>query len=394
MSSWAGAQIDGMAILETQNYYSEWYFHKTDRLINEVDALQYYDEMIFPSESKVKSYIYKTNASTLRRRLELDGHNRISLEQEFKEQLKQLIKDLNSMQELAPERVTPYIEAVKSSCIDDWLKCLLVIKNKKTISEAQSKVDHNQTLMGFMHSLDTYFSDSPTPGDFHFPCLTEEGYAVALLEISSDNAECLLDVTGLVIGGWTEDFNDIIEYRQESTTFFQVFSTSINDIRDLMLLAPENSMLARLLYASVITAMETYLSDTFKKQVLNREPLKRRFIKNHDHFKNKKICISDIFEKLTTLNDEIVIEIDKMSFHNLERTSGIYKSVLSTEFPAALISELTAAISIRHDIIHRNGKNTDSKPTVIKTQDIDRLIATVTATTHHIDKQIKDGLLD
>lgn len=394
MSSYADIKIDGMTIIETQNYYHDWYFRKSERVIEEIEAKQYFDELIYAPNKKVKSYKYKTNASTIRRRLELDGHDRASLELEFKTQLKQLTKDLDDMLLLSPDRVSNYIETVRNSKLEDWLSCLSAIKNKRKKIPIDTDSNHNKTLMDFMLGVDLYFSERPGAGDFHFPCLSEEGYAVAILEISPDSADCILDVTALVLGGWTEDFGDIIEFQQENTTFYEVYSTSIDDIKKLIELSPENIVLARLLYAAVITAMETYLSDTFKKQILNREAIRRRFIKNNDHFKNKKITLSDIYENIESINEEIIKKINEMSFHNIQKIPSLYKSVLNTEFPEHLISELISAIDIRHDIVHRNGKSVNSKKINITMRNVENLIKLIDLTIQHIDKQIKDGLLD
>ncbi|EEZ3329219.1 hypothetical protein D1O90_005417, partial [Escherichia coli] len=193
--------------------------------------------------------------------------------------------------------------------------------------------------------------------DTGFPCKTVESMVVACLEVMAPNVECVLDITDLIDGGWTDSFEDLIEYHKDFTTFYEVFATSLNDTRSLLSLAEENKTLARLLYANVITAMETYLSDTFKKQVINREAIKRRFVQSNDAFK-EKITIQDIFRRMETLSEEIVQVIDQMSFHNIQKTSALFKSVLDTEFPTGKMKDLSLAVGIRHDVIHRNGKTT------------------------------------
>lgn len=395
MSSWADITIDGMLVLETQNYYHEWYFKKTERTIEQVSASKYYDELVAPADLKVKRHIYKTSAESLRRRLDLAGYNRDSLEQEFKEQKKQLLFDLDAMLDLDPSRVIRYIEPVRNSTLDIWLSCLFEIKSSLADGIIKKwKQPSDPTLKEFMLGTDIFFSCHPTPGSYSFPCMSEEGYAVALLELTEDSAECILDVTDLVSGGWTQAFDDLIEFNQDHTKFYEVFSTSVDDIRAMVSLAPENSTLARLLYAAVITAMETYLSDTLKKQVLNREGIKRKFIRNHDTLKDKKISMSLIFERMAGLNEEIISEIDRISFHNLDKIPGLYKSVLSTKFPETGLAELSLAVNNRHDIVHRNGKNTSNKPLNISMSDVEDLINLVDNCILHIDKQIQDGLLD
>ncbi|KTB94081.1 hypothetical protein AO073_11050 [Pseudomonas syringae ICMP 11293] len=172
-----------------------------------------------------------------------------------------------------------------------------------------------------------------------------------------------------------------------------MFATSILDTQSLLALSPGNATLAPLLYANVITAMETYLSDTMKKQLLTREAIRHRFVQTNDTFRDK-ISVQDIFRKLEGLNEEIVRAIDTMSFHNMDKTAGLYKAVLDTKFPGAYMADLVSAVGKRHDIVHRNGKTAQGKTINVTMKDVVQLIELVDSTIKHIDKQIKDGLLD
>lgn len=141
-----------------------------------------------------------------------------------------------------------------------------------------------------------YFSDRPGGGGFHFPCTSPEMYAVALLQIVPEDSHFVLDVTEMIATGWSDEFDDFIEYHQDNTTFYEVFRSSLTEALELAALAPDNGSLARMLYANVIAVMETYLSDTLRKQVLKRDAVLRRFVKSHNAFKNpKKEPVSEIF---------------------------------------------------------------------------------------------------
>lgn len=400
MSSWSGVILDGMPVFETQNYYHPWYFHPSERAIEGTppDKLDH-EAQIISNESNFK-YLFKMQTAVLRRRLDLAGHNYASLEQEFKVQHKQLVEDLDTMLQLGSDDAERYYEEVKKSTLKKWVKCLQFIKNNKDdeLETIEKKIEiadvELQCLLRFMMSINVYFSAYPTSGDFHFPCTSVEGYAVALLEITPDDTECILDITELVRAGWTDDFSDLIELEKEHTLFYENFSESLIDIHGLMAAAPENRTLAKLLYAAVITAMETYLSDTFKKQVLNRPAIKKRFVKSHDFFKRDKFSLSEIYERSASLNELIVSEIDTISFHNLNRVLALYKAVLATNFPTELLADLKHAIDNRHDIVHRNGKDTTDNSLVVEMTNVSDLINLVDEVVKFIDEQIKDGLLD
>ena len=394
MSSWASIEIGGMSVIETQNYYTQWYFRKSERshtyLGEDVDAAD------STEDQSREIFAFKASVGTIKKRLELAGFTKRSLQLEFNEQRAQLLHDLEMMLELTNEPFwSASLEAVREACLDDWIEKLeLIWEESRRPNDCEwSPEPTGDQLFDFMITNLEYFTDRPSSGGFRFPCISAEAYALALMEFMPEDTECVLDITALVEGGWTNDFDDLLEYQCDNTIFYEVFVESMTEIHELKIVAPNNLALTRLLYASVITAMETYLSDTFKKQILNKDAIRRRFIKHHDAFK-AKISLSEIYEKMETLKEEIVAEIDKISFHNLDRVIALYKHVLATDFPAEFLPDLRQALGYRHDIVHRNGKSTTGTPLVLTIADVNKLIEIVDSTIYSIDKGVKDTLLD
>ncbi len=60
-------------------------------------------------------------------------------------------------------------------------------------------------------------------------------------------------------------------------------------------------------------------------------------------------------------------------YHNLSKVQNLYKTVLEIKFPNNL-SPIYKAISIRHDIVHRNGKSKDGQALTIKKSDVVTLL--------------------
>lgn len=403
MGSMAYLTIGGYPIQSSKNYYYRWYFRKKDRVIRPRPKAGRNTLIWAAAEQNEQQdvetdYLYITTSAVLRRRLELDGFNREVLEREFKERIAERIA---AIEELAAydsdwaNNLRIRLPIMKSSTLDDWLRVLKIAVDDGVTHWRYEDVKQNYTdlLLHVLFAQDE-FLDEPPIHDTGFPCKSLESMAIAMLEILPPETECTLDVTDLVDEGWTDSFEDLVEFSSDFTTFYEVFSTAIGDTRSLLELAPNNPTLARLLYANAITAMETYLSDTLKKQVLTKEHIRRRFVQSNDAFKDKKFTIQEIFSKLDGLNDEIANAIDKISFHNLDKTPGIFTSVLDTRFPHERMSELKKAVENRHDIVHRNGKTTQGKSIEVTMDNVKEVIELVDSTVRYIDKQIKDGLLD
>ena len=236
--------------------------------------------------------------------------------------------------------------------------------------------------------------------DLFFPCTTLESFAVAVLEVVPNDAKCLLDITSLVQGGWSEAFKDLIEYEQESTNFYKVLQNALADIESLATTHPHSPILARLLYANAITAMEVYLGDTVKRNVMNRPALLRRFVEGDPSLKNEKLPVAEVFRTHDGIKERVSKILDDTVFHNLAKTMKIYESVFAVRVPVSSDqSSLCRAVERRHDIIHRNGRDfsdrvISDRVIEVTASDLDQVVGLVIRTMGAVDKQIKDGLVD
>lgn len=401
MGSYAGLNIKNHELLSWKNTYDEWYFSKQDR-VREITE-----------EDDSKSFIgYRVDVRTLRRRLQLAGHDLRSAERDFNdtrmlwiEEMKESLQWHRENQEKKPEQfhvdmieeITSELEVIQVHEFNDWLLALPLVLSKAKDNLEQGIYDQkvhieNEPLLSFMlSSLSGVYDDNQGFAGATFPCRYVETYAVVLLEISNDDDACELDITDLINGGWVDDFNDIAQVQAGDTQFHEHFKLSLDELSTLNA-SSENKVLQRMVFASVITAMEAYLSDTMKRHVLNRSAIKRRFVESHQSFKDK-IARKDVFKFLDTLDKTLNDEIDKISFHNVDTIKDLYNDVLLCNFPEDKLSDLRPSVLKRHDIVHRNGKKTDGSVVAVSQDDVNSLIELVYGIIKHIDMQIIDGLL-
>ena len=144
----------------------------------------------------------------------------------------------------------------------------------------------------------------------------------------------------------------------------------------------------RLLYANVIIAVETYLSDVFIGTVKNNPDLMRRFIETTPEFKEDKISLSDAYTAKEQADKKADDYLFKVAWHNVARVKQMYKDTLSIDFPED-ISAISRAIQNRHDIVHRNGKTKTGKELRIEKPNILALIDYIDAFAKDIDIQLE-----
>lgn len=397
MGSFADININNQELLSWKNTYDEWFFTKQDR-VREVH-----------DDEDLQDFIgYKIDAKTLKRRLQLAGHDLRSAEQDFNEVKSSWILEMKETLELSKnnsdsiyvddvDQILADLKIVESHSFQDWLQTLPKTFDKSSADfdtdDFNPKVDiDGEPLLSFMLSaFHSVYDEHQGFAGTTFPCKYVETYAVVLLEHCDDESECVLDITDIVNGGWVTDFDDIAEVQAGETKFHQNFCTSLDELAVLNE-TTENATLQRMVFASVITVMEAYLSDTMKSHVLNRSAVKRRFVESHQVFK-EKLAKKDVFAFLDTLDKTLNMEIDKISFHNIDTVKDLYQKVLACDFPEDKLDQLRPSVFVRHDIVHRNGKKSDGFSVDVFQQDVIDLIELVRSLIKDIDQQILDGLL-
>jgi hypothetical protein len=393
MSSSACITVDEYPIETFQNDFHPWFFKKSERQIvtrkrSERNPLVWVAPDPDEGDELEQCYLYVVRAATLKRRLELAGHTRLTLEEEFDAGINIWLEAIGGDH--------PHTGALKAAKLEVWLERLKQIMRRGLTSHRWERTDYGDDILDIMLNYDPrYEVDGVWPSStVHFPCATFDVLGLAFLQIVPDDAECILDVTELVGGGWTDAFDDLIEYSKPFTTFFETFATAISEIRALMALSPDNQSLVRLLYANTITSMETYLGDTLKKNVLAREPLLRRFVESHKHFTQSKITMADLFREHSRIRTTVKDLLAETIFHDIGKTRSLYGSVFAATFPEHTLEPLHRAVAIRHHIVHRNGRDHAGQPVTLTQADLEKLIEVVTITIQSVDRQVKDGLID
>lgn len=174
------------------------------------------------------------------------------------------------------------------------------------------------------------------------------------------------------------------------STYHENFSEAIKSVKALLYIEVSEKAeecLCRLLFANVITALETYLSDAFINTVIPSDSLRRKFVENLPEFEKEKISLSEVYKALESVEVKVNTFLSNLVWHNLGRVRPLYENVLNINFPRDF-SGIAVAISVRHDLVHRNGKTRDGEDIVIARESVERLIADVETFVGHLDDQL------
>jgi hypothetical protein len=159
-----------------------------------------------------------------------------------------------------------------------------------------------------------------------------------------------------------------------------------NHINSLKTITLQDNYLYKLLFANVITILETFLLDFIINKVFNNKEYLIKFVSNCKEFKETKISYSDIYKEHSGIEEKVKKLLFSYSWHNLGKIKPIYEMVFDLSLPK--IDKLMGSIMKRHDIVHRNGKSKDGSEIFITVDDIRNVIIETNNFVNYIDDSI------
>lgn len=225
--------------------------------------------------------------------------------------------------------------------------------------------------------------------------ICENGY----LEGLTERGKATIDTLKLNREGLVEQriLNMIdMEYTTESVMagdeVYSTFKRNLKKVNALsaLTLPTEQALetyMVYMLYANVITALETYLCDRFISIVQGDRNHLRSFVEEFHDFRDSKFSLSDIFRKMDTIEERAIDEMKGVLYHNLPKVCGIYSSTLGIKFPK--FSEIYKSVKVRHDLVHRSGKDKDGKYHEINSTDVTDLVHATIDFVDQLEAEIK-----
>lgn len=165
--------------------------------------------------------------------------------------------------------------------------------------------------------------------------------------------------------------------------FYGNYKNSISEIIALIQkpAVVEESIILKILYSNVISIFETYLFDLIVNAVNTDQEALINIVSKYQIFGKEKLEKSNIFEEYRNIKANVNEELKNIVFHNLKIVIPLFKHTLEIDF-SDKISSLNEAVNIRHDIIHRNGKDFNN---MYHTITIDDVVSIIKSTSEIVD---------
>ena len=141
-----------------------------------------------------------------------------------------------------------------------------------------------------------------------------------------------------------------------------------------------------MIFTFCITALETFLSDVFKKKLISSKSHKINYLKWMVSKKRlSKKALEQDDDKINSLTKD---HSDKALFHKLNDAEDLYKSLFGVNLGE--IDVLAELVKKRHHFIHRSGKNNEEENIVTSKDEIELLIQKIRKMCNNVIRQMSD----
>ena len=156
---------------------------------------------------------------------------------------------------------------------------------------------------------------------------------------------------------------------------YQDFCNQTERLDDLMGDSPD-PMQQKIRFSYVVTLMESCLSEMLKSITLSSEELKGNALTNVHGLKDSTIKVNQL---LNTNSNELIEKtiinyLASLIYHNIVAIINVYQNILNVKFEkleGGILGKIKEATTLRHDIVHRNGKKASGEENDITKEIID-----------------------
>ena len=145
--------------------------------------------------------------------------------------------------------------------------------------------------------------------------------------------------------------------------------------------------LNRMLLVQYFSAIEAYLSDRLIRLVLDDPQSMSALVKGNKEWAADKISVVELASNPDTFRDWVHTRLRELMYHNFVKIDLYYRSALgSTIFPdEATKKTLMEFVPVRHDCVHRYGRDHDGRERSISKADLERLSGALEDVVSHLE---------
>lgn len=139
----------------------------------------------------------------------------------------------------------------------------------------------------------------------------------------------------------------------------------------------------KMTYGYAVTLMESFLSDSVKSLITKNDFCFERSLNEVDEVKKAKFSLSNVHQHPGGIKGMVLDILSEVLYHNIPKVIRILESITNKRMDIDQ-SKVTKIVSLRHDIVHRDGKTTTGETIDISQEDLVEAISEIKKFVHGI----------
>jgi hypothetical protein len=147
-----------------------------------------------------------------------------------------------------------------------------------------------------------------------------------------------------------------------------------------------SNLMNRMVFAHFIGAFEAFLADTLINEVLASADALKQLIERDERLRNRRFSLSEIAASPELIKDTVRARLRSEMWHNMKKASALYNIAFGIDVRGMLSEDneiIAHAVDLRHDCVHRNGRDKDGNELTAFTKEYIKGIGGILSRTAH-----------
>ncbi|SFH12771.1 hypothetical protein [Pseudomonas sp. NFACC45] len=178
------------------------------------------------------------------------------------------------------------------------------------------------------------------------------------------------------------EYGEALSLFEDEGTPFRMLLEKLEQVKEVLTAhgSPHiQALVTQLAYGAAIAALEAYLLEVASWRALSSDESLRSFVEKNTDPKlgGGSLKLSEIFGQMDGLKKKVFAYLQTYVWHRLDDVKEIFEKGFGIEFPKT--SELKGDILLRHDIVHRGGKNKEGNAVTVSAEDVRKVLDRIQA---------------
>lgn len=160
--------------------------------------------------------------------------------------------------------------------------------------------------------------------------------------------------------------------------------------------ANDDSILLKMKFSYSVTVLEACLCEMIKSFVLTDDDFVHNALVNIEGF-NKEVVTLGVAYKMDTnsYRTKVIAYLSTVLYHNVGKVVSIFKAISNTDNSFNIdIAEVSKIMILRHDVVHRDGKNKEGKPLQLDVTSVQSAINCITSFIIQMNEMLSQKIVE